>query len=130
MTDASSTPCTAGLDFDEGPYFQSQPESLNRYWTKLLETGAAYYCSCTPESGRDREGRRRRPQAKYNEMPRADLGPAPACGPLKTPDGKVVLTTSSSPIAWNVQEMDDFVIRRPTLGHLPDAVVCGRRQMA
>ena len=39
-----------GLDFDEGPFFQSERNDLyNSYVDKLLETGKAYYCSCTPE---------------------------------------------------------------------------------
>ncbi len=49
-----------GLDWDEGPFFQSQ--RLDRYQAfaqKLLEQGAAYRCFCTPEelAGR-KEGQR------------------------------------------------------------------------
>jgi glutamyl-tRNA synthetase len=46
-----------GLDWDEGPYFQSQ--RMDRYKTyveKLLETGHAYRCFCSPEElAQDRE---------------------------------------------------------------------------
>ncbi|NTW36335.1 MAG: glutamate--tRNA ligase, partial [Syntrophobacteraceae bacterium] len=38
------------LEWDEGPYFQTQ--RLNTYrehLQKLLDTGHAYYCECTPE---------------------------------------------------------------------------------
>jgi len=39
-----------GLDWDEGPYFQSQRIDLyNQYIDQLLQTGHAYFCSCTPE---------------------------------------------------------------------------------
>jgi glutamyl-tRNA synthetase len=39
-----------GLDWDDGPYFQSQRYSI--YWDfveRLLSAGKAYYCHCTPE---------------------------------------------------------------------------------
>ncbi len=39
-----------GLDWDEGPYFQTQRADLYRQAAqKLLETGWAYRCYCTPE---------------------------------------------------------------------------------
>ena len=39
-----------GLDWDEGPFFQSQRLSLYRRCAeKLLETDKAYYCYCNPE---------------------------------------------------------------------------------
>jgi len=39
-----------GLDWDEGPYFQSQRlEEYNRAAARLLEEGKAYHCYCTPE---------------------------------------------------------------------------------
>jgi glutamyl-tRNA synthetase len=39
-----------GLDWDEGPYYQSQRTDLyNEYIDRLLQTGHAYYCACNPE---------------------------------------------------------------------------------
>jgi glutamyl-tRNA synthetase len=39
-----------GIDWDEGPYFQTQRFDIYRdYIQKLLEAGHAYYCTCTPE---------------------------------------------------------------------------------
>ncbi|MCS7258123.1 MAG: glutamate--tRNA ligase family protein, partial [candidate division WOR-3 bacterium] len=39
-----------GLDWDEGPYFQSQRlEIYRRYAQKLLLEKKAYYCYCLPE---------------------------------------------------------------------------------
>jgi len=39
-----------GLDWDEGPYFQTQRFDIYReYIHKLIESGHAYYCTCTPE---------------------------------------------------------------------------------
>jgi glutamyl-tRNA synthetase len=38
------------LDWDEGPYFQSQRFELYKsYLQKLLDSGDAYYCTCTQE---------------------------------------------------------------------------------
>ena len=108
-----------GLDFDEGPYFQSERNDLyNSYVDKLLETGKAYYCSCTPE---EVEAMRETARAsglkpKYNGKCREmGLGPGPGrVVRFKTPlTGKVIFDDIiKGPIAWDVQEMDDFVIRR------------------
>jgi len=39
------------IDWDEGPYYQSDRlEIYQDYVQLLLETGHAYYCSCTPET--------------------------------------------------------------------------------
>lgn len=38
------------LDWDEGPYFQSQRLAIYRqYLHHLLDAGAAYYCTCSPD---------------------------------------------------------------------------------
>src|SRR6266566_5189632 len=40
-----------GLDWDEGPCYQTQRENLYRTGAdKLLESGAAYYCFCSKEN--------------------------------------------------------------------------------
>jgi glutamyl-tRNA synthetase len=108
-----------GLDFDEGPFFQSERGDLyNSYVDKLVETGGAYYCSCTPEEVEEmRETARAQGfKPKYNGRCR-ELGLGPGPGRVvrfKTPlTGKVVFDDIiKGPIAWDVQEMDDFVIRR------------------
>ena len=39
-----------GVDWDEGPYFQSQRLDLHREAAlRLAATGAAYFCDCPPE---------------------------------------------------------------------------------
>ncbi|NIM97123.1 MAG: glutamate--tRNA ligase [candidate division Zixibacteria bacterium] len=39
-----------GLDWDEGPYYQSQRTELyQQYAQKLLQKGKGYWCFCTPE---------------------------------------------------------------------------------
>lgn len=51
-----------GLDWDEGPYRQTERMELYRaYAMKLFESGRAYWCVCKPE---DLEARRREAEAK------------------------------------------------------------------
>lgn len=39
-----------GIDWDQGPYFQSQRHDIyQEYIEKLIKSESAYYCSCTPE---------------------------------------------------------------------------------
>jgi glutamyl-tRNA synthetase len=39
-----------GIDWDEGPFFQSQRRPIyEEHIDKLVETGNAYYCTCSPE---------------------------------------------------------------------------------
>jgi len=39
-----------GIDWDEGPYFQTQRFEIYReYIQKLVDSGHAYYCTCSPE---------------------------------------------------------------------------------
>jgi len=39
-----------GIDWDDGPYFQTQRFDIyQKYIQKLLDSGHAYYCTCSPE---------------------------------------------------------------------------------
>jgi glutamyl-tRNA synthetase len=39
-----------GLDWDEGPFFQSKRSMIyDEFIERLLSSGKAYYCHCTPE---------------------------------------------------------------------------------
>ena len=39
-----------GIDWDEGPYFQSERRHIyEEYIQKLIDTGDSHYCTCTPE---------------------------------------------------------------------------------
>jgi glutamyl-tRNA synthetase len=43
-----------GVDWDEGPYFQSErSEIYQQHIQQLLEADRAYYCTCTPEALQD-----------------------------------------------------------------------------
>lgn len=108
-----------GLDFDEGPYFQSERGDIyNSYVDKLLASGHAYYCSCTPDEVEQmrEEARAKGLKPKYNGCCRSKgLGPGPGrVVRFMTPlTGKVIFDDLvKGPIAWDVQEMDDFVVRR------------------
>ncbi len=108
-----------GLEWDDGPYFQSERTALyNEYVDKLLETGHAYYCDCAPEAV---EAMRERARAaglkpKYDGRCRErGLGPGPGrVVRFKTPQsGKVVFEDMvKGTIAWDVTELDDFIVRR------------------
>jgi len=40
-----------GIDWDEGPFFQSRRlEIYRKHVQKLVDTGHAYFCTCTPEA--------------------------------------------------------------------------------
>jgi len=108
-----------GLDWDEGPYFQSRRYQIyEEYIQKLLSTGKAYYCHCSPE-----ELDRRRELAKAKGLkPKYDgtcrqlnLGPAPgAVVRLKAPlSGKTSFTdVVKGHISFDNQELDDLVLKR------------------
>ena len=58
-----------GLDWDEGPYFQSERLEIYRsYADRLLKEGKAYYCYCTPEELAERRelAKREKRDLKYD----------------------------------------------------------------
>ena len=108
-----------GIDWDDGPYFQSKRFDIYRdYIQKLIDTGHAYYCTCSPE--RVEEVRKKAMAA--GEKPKYD-GCCREKG-LKKTDGAVVrfkapLTGTTviddvikGPIVFQNTELDDFVILR------------------
>lgn len=108
-----------GLDWDGELTYQTQRADVyNRYVDKLLETGHAYWCACTPEEveAMREEARQNGLKPRYNGLCRTrDLGPGPGrCVRLKTPPaGKVVFDDMvKGKIAVDTGELDDMVIRR------------------
>ena len=108
-----------GLDWDGEPIYQTQRTDLyNAYVEKLLASGHAYYCSCTPE---EVEAMREKARQR-GEKPRYDghcrelgLGPGPGrCVRLKLPaSGRVAFDDMvKGPITVDISELDDMVIRR------------------
>ena len=108
-----------GLDWDEGPYFQSQRYDIhNTFIERLLSTDKAYNCHCSPE---ELEKRRKEAKAlgmkpKYNGKCRdLELGPAPgSVVRLKTPQSGITQFNDlvKGRISFNNEELDDLILRR------------------
>jgi len=108
-----------GLDWDEGPYFQSQRTKI--YYEmieKLLSSGKAYYCHCSPE-----ELEKKRAEAKKNGLkPKYDgtcrelgLGKVPgAVVRLKSPlTGKTIFKDLvKGSISIENEQLDDLILQR------------------
>lgn len=108
------------LHWDEGPYFQMERLNLyQEYARRLWEEGKAYYCECPPELLEEKRKRAlaegRKP--KYDGSCRKkDLGPGPGrVLRFKAPQigSTVVDDLIRGPIAFDHQELDDFVLLRP-----------------
>jgi len=107
------------LDWDEGPYFQSERFELYReYLDRLLASGDAYYCTCTPE---EVEAMRKKAMAeggkpKYDGrcrergLPRSDDAVIRFKSPLA--GTTVVKDVIKGNIVFQNTEQDDFVICR------------------
>jgi len=108
-----------GIDWDEGPYFQTQRLDLYRaYAEKLYQSGWAYYCECSPE-----EVERRRQEAfakglkpKYDGACR-DKGLTPAPGRVlrfRCPQTgtTVVKDIVKGVLSFDNSELDDLVLIR------------------
>ena len=108
-----------GLDWDEGPYFQSQRTHI--YYEmieRLLSSGKAYYCHCSPEELEKKriEARERGLKPKYDGTCRErGLGKAPgAVVRLKSPQSG---TTTFKDLVKGVisidnEELDDLILQR------------------
>jgi glutamyl-tRNA synthetase len=108
-----------GLNWDEGPYFQSKRTGLyNEAIDRLLSTGQAYHCHCPPgELERKREAAKAAGlKPKYDGTCREKgLGPAPgSVVRLKIPLTGTTLFNDlvKGPIRFNNEELDDLVLRR------------------
>lgn len=108
-----------GLDWDGEPRYQSQRfDVYNRYIDQLLESGHAYWCSCSPE---EVEAMREKARER-GEKPRYDgrcrergLGPGPGrVVRLKVPaQGRTIFNDMvKGVISVENSELDDMVLRR------------------
>ncbi len=108
-----------GLDWDEGPYFQSQRLDIyNEHIEGLLASRQAYYCQCSAEeveAMRDK-ARAKGEKPKYNGRCR-ELGLDPGPGrvvriksPLEGETGFEDLVKGYNRV--DNRELDDFVLRR------------------
>jgi glutamyl-tRNA synthetase len=107
------------IDWDEGPHFQSQRFDIyETYVQKLIETGHAYYCSCSPEKLDEMRKRAMETggKPKYDGTCR-EKGLAPGENTVvrfKAPAmGTTVLNdVIKGGIVFQNSELDDFIIRR------------------
>lgn len=110
------------LDYDEGPFYQTQRmDRYREYIDRLLDEDKAYFCYCS----RERLDEMREAQRAAGEKPRYDgrcrgLGSAPPNAPapvvrFKNPlDGQVVVDDRvRGPLVFDNRELDDLVIARP-----------------
>ncbi len=108
-----------GMDWDEGPYYQTERFDLyNEYLQRLLDTGHAYHCDCSPE---DLDARRKAAMAegrkpKYDGRCRTRNVPpgSKSVVRFRAPDsGTTVLKDLiKGPIIFENAELDDLVLRR------------------
>src|SRR5262245_5358391 len=110
-----------GLDWDEGPFFQSQRYALyTEYARRLLERGRAYRCWCTPD---ELEARREAAmeagqRSAYDRACRDLSAPPPGRTSytvrFRTPltDETVVEDLVKGSIVFRNEELDDFIILR------------------
>lgn len=107
------------LTWDEGPFFQTQRLEIYReYLQKLLATGHAYYCECTPADLEERrqaalaEGRKPKYDGRCRDR---ELGPGPnrvirfRCPQVGT---TVLKDLIKGPILFDNAELDDLVLQR------------------
>ncbi|MFN3533984.1 MAG: glutamate--tRNA ligase [Desulfatiglandales bacterium] len=108
-----------GIDWDEGPYFQSQRFHIYQgYIERLLEAGNAYYCYCTQE-----ELERKRQEAMERGLkPKYDL----TCREKDLPEKAGAVVRLKSPLSGVTtfrdlvrgvitvpnEELDDLILRR------------------
>ncbi len=108
-----------GMDWDAGPYYQKERFDLYEdHLQKLLNSGHAYYCDCSPE---DLDARRKAAMAegrkpKYDGRCR-DRGFGPGSHRVvrfRCPHGgtTVVNDLIKGPIFFDNAELDDLVLRR------------------
>lgn len=109
-----------GLDWDEGPVFQTDRLSVYReHVERLLREGKAYPCYCTPEELEERRqtALREKRKPKYDGCCRTGREPVPGRTPairFKAPQqGMTVLRDLiKGTIEFSNEELDDLVIQR------------------
>ena len=110
-----------GLEYDEGPFYQT--ERMERYRAviqQLLEEDKAYYCYCSKEELETMRAEQlaRKEKPRYDRRCRSRQGPAPAgVAPVvrfKNPvSGSVVVDDLiKGRVVFNNAELDDLIIAR------------------
>jgi glutamyl-tRNA synthetase len=108
-----------GLEWDEGPYFQSERiEIYQSYAKKLFEEGKAYYCECSKEvlEKKKEEMLKRGLKPRYDGTCRdKNLGPGEGRAlRIKVPEIEEIIFEDllRGKIVFPAEEIDDFIIMR------------------
>lgn len=112
-----------GLEYDEGPFYQTERNELYReHLEKLLSAGKAFRCFCTPEeiqSKREaamKEGRKPKYDGTCRNLDpeKTAADPRPHCIRFRSPDeGKTRFEDLiKGPIEFDNRELDDLIIAR------------------
>ncbi len=109
-----------GLDWDEGPIFQTDRLGLYREHTeRLLQEGKAYYCDCTPEEleGKRQQALKEKRKPKYDGRCRNRKEPVSgraAAIRFKAPQFGVTILRDliKGTIEFQNEELDDLIILR------------------
>ncbi len=108
-----------GMDWDEGPYFQTKRSHIyNEYITKLIESNHAYYCSCTHDEvdAMRQEAKAKSLKPMYNGKCRnKDRKKAKdTVVRLKTPDSGITIVKdiAKGDTSFQNSQVDDFIIQR------------------
>lgn len=117
-----------GLQWDEGPYYQSQRSELYRKYAQLLlEKKKAYFCYCSPEElkARREEAQRRKIAWKYDrrclkrsadQIRELEEKGTPKAIRLMVPEGKTTYTDLVyQELSIENQNVDDLVLLRSDL---------------
>jgi len=108
-----------GINYDEGPFFQSNRLDIYKeYIQKLLDSGHAYYCDCTPDMLEEK----RKKALKENQKPKydgtcRDKGLKPGHNVVirfKTPlTGTTIISDDiKGNVSFQNTELDDLVIQK------------------
>lgn len=108
-----------GLDWDQGPFFQSERYPLyEEFIQRLLDSGKAYHCHCSPEELEEKRNlaKERGLKPKYDGTCREKgLGSGPrSVVRLKAPQTGVTSFHDliKGRISVNNEELDDLILRR------------------
>ncbi len=108
-----------GIDWDEGPYFQTQRYDIyQKYIKKLVNNGHAYYCQCSHEqvNAMRKKAKAQGQRPMYNgKCRRKNLENAKdMVVRFKTPETGVTIVEDAvkGTTLFQNKEMDDFIIQR------------------
>ncbi len=112
-----------GIDWDEGPFFQSQRMDIyKKYLSTLLERGTGYRCWCTPDELREFKNSLREKKLKFKKLyisqdkpywlnERENINPVAI---VETPfEGEIAYEDKiKGNISFPAKDLDDFIIWR------------------